>query len=119
MGQTMQVQTIFDTTRTDGQRFIITMPYQVSINLHDSLTQINDSTWAKEGNYISMVNSIATFRISRVRIIGEDTISRGENIIIPLYKIGNNAVQFLTGAPTRKQVKKQTKGWITRKLNQE
>lgn len=118
--QTMTRQTIIDTTRVDGQRFIISMPYeQVIINFADSLTQINDSTWAVVPGYISMVNSKAIFRINRIRVIAGDTISKGETVSIPLYKIGNNAVAFLTGHPTRKQVKKETKVWISRKLNQE
>lgn len=106
----LKVQTVFDTTRVDGQRFIISYPYDCNIHLEDSIGA---------PGYYSLVSSYVTFTVNRLRIVGEDTISRGESIIIPLVAIGNNAVQFLTGAATRKQVKKQTKPWISRKLNYE
>lgn len=108
--QTLQVQTVFDTTRADGQRFIVTYPFDCTIHLEDSIGA---------PNYYSLENSYVVFTVNRLRIVSGDTLSRGESIIIPLNAIGNNAVQFLTGAPTRKQVKKQTKPWISRKLNEE
>jgi len=106
----LQVVTVYDTTRTDGQRFIISYPYDCNIHLEDSVGA---------PGYYSMVNSYAVFTVNRLRIVSGDTISRGESIIVPLVGIGNNAIQFLTGAKTTKQVKKQTKPWITRKLNEE
>lgn len=108
--QTLQVQTIIDTTRADGQRFMITAPYDCQIRLEDSVNA---------PGYYSLVNSYAVFTVNRLRIVAGDTISRGESVTIPLGKLGNNAIQFLTGATTRKQIKKETKHWINRKLNEE
>lgn len=118
--QTLQRQTVWDSTRVDGQRFVISYPYEeVHIRLVDSLNMINDSVWEVVPGYISVVNSTATFRAMRVRIVDGDTLSRGEVITVPLNEIGNNAYQFLVGNPTKKKVKKSTKYWMTRKLNQE
>jgi len=117
-GQVLERQTIIDTTRTDGQRFIVTMPYFCRVELADSITVTADSSYTEEG-FISLVNSYAIYNVRKYRIIGTDTLIREANIEIPLNVVGNSVDNFLTGASVRKEVRKEAKKWVNRKLNQE
>lgn len=104
----LQIQTLYDTTRTDGQKFVITYPYTVWVYFADSV-----------GSYYSLKDSYANFLVKKQRIIDGDTLTKFEDVSVPLNKIGNNAINFLTGQPTRKVVKKAAKDWVKRKLNED
>jgi len=117
-GQVLERQTIIDTTRADGQRFIVTMPYFCRVELTDSVTVTADSSFTQEG-YISLANSYAVYNVRKVRIIGTDTLVRDANIEIPLNVIGNSVDNFLMGSSVRKEVRKEAKKWLNRKLSQE
>jgi len=117
-GQVLERQTIIDTTRADGQRLIVTMPYFCRVELTDSVTVTADSSFTEEG-YISLANSYAIYNVRKYRIIGADTLVRDSNIEIPLNKIGNSVNNFLTGPNVRKEIRKEAKKWVNRKLNQE
>lgn len=118
----IQIQTMYDTTRADGQRFIIRWPYGFSMTLADSLyiPQGYSVLRVREG-YYSLNNSTATYKMQRMRLITTgttvDTIIRYEQVTRPLKEL--NAAPLLTGVQTKKALKPTAKAWIKYKLNQE
>ena len=121
----VQRETIWDSTRVDlNQRFIIKAPYdKITINLRDSMTQIDDTTFVSAAPYISLANSTVTFRVQMIQIFSPDseyadTNAVSRTITKPLSDYGNPIINFLTSNPTYRPIKKETKGWMKKLFNQ-
>jgi hypothetical protein len=116
----LERKVVYDTTRTDGQRFIISWPFGVRIILVDSLAiKPGDSVFSSIYPYYSTVNSKIFVKAQRLRIVSGDTMVRYEEISVNLFQLKNNAANFLTDAVMKKAIKPTCKEWIKYKLNQE
>ena len=81
----LQKVTVFDTTRTDGTRFIISYPYGIRYKLVDSTAiPYGQTTVQVIGDYISTRNSMVFIKAKRLRIVLDDTLERYEELVIPL-----------------------------------
>lgn len=125
--QAVQIQTMYDTVRSDGQRFVITWPYGLSISLIDSLyIPEGDSVLQKREGWYSQNHSTATYKIQRKRIVPlittpvtYDSLIRYEQVTVPFSQLGVNISQLLTGTSAKKALKPTCKLWIKYKLSQE
>jgi len=119
----IQKVTLYDTTRADGQRFIISYPEKnLVIHLQDSClgTDYNPfNACAVPSGYISLQNSRVDVVMKKVRILAGDTLIRYETITIPLSQLENKTGQFIDNSLMKKALKPTAKGWIKRKLSEE
>lgn len=120
---TLKVQTMYDTTRADGQRFIITYPVRnIVIHLADSGVSGPTGIQSSDGEingYYSLNNSKMDVCMKRVRILSGDTIVRYETITIPLSELQARTATYLESATMKKALKPTAKEWIKRKLKDE
>ena len=124
----LMLETVYDTTRADGQRFIITYPYEVKINLVDSLAiPAGDSVLRYIYPYYSKVNSTVSFKCQKKRIVTGTTQKQKDDntritydwVTVSVLAMGSKIENLLNGAATRKAIKVNMKEWINLKLSQE
>jgi hypothetical protein len=124
----LQLETVYDTTRADGQRFIITYPYEVKINLQDSLSiPKGDSVLKYVYPYYSKLNSTVSLKCQKKRIVlGLTTKDKEENtrityewVTISFAELGKAPEAFMMGLMMKKALKPKLKPLVLYKLSQE